>query len=107
MKYTVRIEGKPEPVKVEAERNYLAAQIAVELHDNEMDGALSAGDGGFVMVTVSGDIYENVDFRVACGTEPFYRARTPLDPALSARMAEVRKAQAAATPHADVPEVTT
>ena len=106
MKYTVRIEGKPEPVEVDAGRSDLAAQIAAELYDNELDGALSAGDGSFVMVTVSGEIYGDTDYRVYCGTEPFYRARTPLDPALSARMAEVRKAQAAATPHADAPEVT-
>ena len=106
MRYTVRIEGKPEPVEVESERNYLAAQIAIELYDNELDGALSVGDGGFVNVTVSGDLYGDVAFRVYCGTEPFYRARTPLDPALSARMAEVRKAQAAATPPAAAPEVT-
>ena len=71
--YTVRIEGKPEPVEVAAHGVGGAAEAAVELYDFDMDGKLSEGDGSFVTVTVVNETGEETPFRVSCSTSPVYR----------------------------------
>ena len=103
MKYTVRIEGKPEPVEVDADCSRKAAEAAAKMYDFDEHWALSEGNGSNMTVLVSGGMLGVSAFRVSCMTEPVYRARglELHDPRALALMAET-----AATPPADVPEVT-